>query len=243
MVAFGGAGGLFATEVADFLGIKTIISPPDPGNLCAFGLHVSDVTPRLHPHHGPPAVAGRRRRDHRGLARARERLGSPTSRREGIAEGRDRRPPRRRRPLFRRGPRGPGRHPAPNSSGARRDRHMWKDFHRVHDRTFGFHYRGQQDVELVNLRVQAVGVQHRPPLKRRRRPCATGRSRSRTRKVYWRRPAGSTCPLYRRAGARLGQRIDGPAIVEEYGSTVVVPASWTLQRRRIRAISSCQKTD
>ena len=44
MVAFGGAGGLFATEVADFLGIKTAISPPEPGNLCAFGLHVSDVT-------------------------------------------------------------------------------------------------------------------------------------------------------------------------------------------------------
>src|SRR5690606_13201630 len=30
MVAFGGAGGLFATEVADFLGVKTVISPPDP---------------------------------------------------------------------------------------------------------------------------------------------------------------------------------------------------------------------
>ena len=44
MVAFGGAGGLFATEVADFLGMNTVISPPDPGNLCAFGLHVCDVT-------------------------------------------------------------------------------------------------------------------------------------------------------------------------------------------------------
>src|SRR5579871_375401 len=44
MVAFGGAGGLFATEVADFLGMGTVILPPDPGNLCAFGLHVCDVT-------------------------------------------------------------------------------------------------------------------------------------------------------------------------------------------------------
>ena len=56
MVAFGGAGGLFATEVADFLGISTIISPPNPGNLCAFGLHVSRRPPRLHPHPGAPAV-------------------------------------------------------------------------------------------------------------------------------------------------------------------------------------------
>ena len=34
MVAFGGAGGPFATEVADFLNINTILSPPNPGNLC-----------------------------------------------------------------------------------------------------------------------------------------------------------------------------------------------------------------
>ncbi len=44
MVAFGGAGGLFATEVADFLAIGNIILPPDPGNLCAFGLQVCDIT-------------------------------------------------------------------------------------------------------------------------------------------------------------------------------------------------------
>ena len=39
---------------------------------------------------------------------------------------------------------------------------MWDAFHNVHDETFGFHYRGHQDVELVNLRVQAVGEAHRP---------------------------------------------------------------------------------
>ena len=44
MFAFGGAGvGLFAADVADFLGIRTAVSPPNPGNLSAFGLHVSDI--------------------------------------------------------------------------------------------------------------------------------------------------------------------------------------------------------
>ena len=43
LAAFGGAGGMFAAEVADFLAIKRILSPPDPGNLSAFGLHVSDI--------------------------------------------------------------------------------------------------------------------------------------------------------------------------------------------------------
>jgi N-methylhydantoinase A len=37
------------------------------------------------------------------------------------------------------------------------------------------------------------------------------------------------CPLYHRTELGTGQRIEGPAIVEEYGSTVVVPASWTLK--------------
>ena len=43
LIAFGGAGGMFAADVADFLDIATVISPPDPGNLSAFGLHVSDI--------------------------------------------------------------------------------------------------------------------------------------------------------------------------------------------------------
>ena len=43
MIAFGGAGGLFAADVADFLGIRVAVSPPNPGNLSAFGLHVSDI--------------------------------------------------------------------------------------------------------------------------------------------------------------------------------------------------------
>ena len=36
MIAFGGAGGLFAADVADFLGIRVAVSPPNPGNLSAF---------------------------------------------------------------------------------------------------------------------------------------------------------------------------------------------------------------
>ena len=43
LAAFGGAGGMFAAKVADFLAIGRILSPPDPGNLSAFGLHVSDI--------------------------------------------------------------------------------------------------------------------------------------------------------------------------------------------------------
>ena len=43
LVAFGGAGGMFAADVADFLDIRRVLSPPNPGNLSAYGLHVSDI--------------------------------------------------------------------------------------------------------------------------------------------------------------------------------------------------------
>jgi N-methylhydantoinase A len=109
--------------------------------------------------------------------------------------------------------------------------HMWKEFHRVHDRTFGFHYEGDQDVELVNLRVQAIGIQHRPEVKEADGQSEAGRPFGR-RRVFWRQTGWVESPLYRRTDLAVGQRVEGPAIVEEYGSTVVVPQDWGLSPDR-----------
>ena len=138
MVAFGGAGGLFATEVADFLGISTVISPPDPGNLCAFGLHVCDVTRDY--------ISTLVRRQ--SLADAEEiiaawrdlgRLGFSDIEAEGIPEDAiavhfvaDVR-------YF-----GEGHEVHVEIPHGLSDREaldfMWEEFHNVHDRTFGFNY-------------------------------------------------------------------------------------------------------
>jgi N-methylhydantoinase A len=226
MVAFGGAGGLFATEVADFLSIGTIMSPPDAGNLCAFGLHVSDV-----------------RRDYiRTIVRRQSqaetaeilaawdalvRAGLDDIKAEGIPEAKiavhriaDVR-------YFGEGHEVQVDIPA-ELEGPAAVEHMWQEFHKVHDRQFGFHYEGQQDVELVNLRVQAVGLQHRPSLEadETSRPDAKPFG---TRRAYWRQTGWLDCPLYRRADLAFRQTIEGPAIIEEYGSTVVVPSGWTLR--------------
>ncbi len=226
MVAFGGAGGLFATEVADLLDVRTIVSPPNPGNLCAFGLHVSDV-----------------RRDYiRTLVRQQSnadtdeilgawdelvRGGIADISAEGIAE--DKIEVRRVADVryFGEGHEVQVDIPA-GLDGKAAIAHMFKDFHRVHDQTFGFHYEGEQDVELVNLRVQAIGVQHRPKLE----PDTAARQPAKPfghRKTYWRSSGWVDCPLYRRTELAVGQEVAGPAVVEEYGSTVVVPASWTLR--------------
>jgi N-methylhydantoinase A len=226
MVAFGGAGGLFAAEVADFLDIRTIISPPNPGNLCSFGLHVSDV-----------------RRDYirtmvrqQSAANTQEiidtwaqlaRLGIEDIRAEGIPENQiaihkvaDMR-------YFGEGHEVQVDIPA-ELNDADAIAYMWKNLHRVHDQTFGFHYEGEQDVELVNLRIQAVGQQHRPSLKQDVAARDQAKPFAR-RKVYWRKTGWVDCPLYRRTEIAVGQEIGGPAVIEEYGSTVVVPESWKLR--------------
>lgn len=223
LVAFGGAGGLFAAEVADFLNIMTVLSPPNPGNLSAFGLHVSDI-----------------KRDYiRTLVRQQssadgaeieaawaelEAQGRCEIAAEGVAEdvillarSADMRYV------------GEGHEvPVTVPAGMTDDiafKHIWAEFHNVHMRTFGFAYEGKQDVEVVNLRVQAVGRIHRPSV-----VIAAGQqgapAPNHTRRVYWRGQGWTECDIFRRETLTPGHPLDGPLIVEEYGSTTVVPLGW-----------------
>ena len=247
MVAFGGAGGLFATEVADFLGINTVISPPDPGNLCAFGLHVCDVARD----YIRTLVRRQSAADAEEIVAAwgeLARLGFADIEAEGIGKDAivvhfvaDVR-------YFGEGHEVHVEIPQGLSDQAALD-FMWEEFHNVHDRTFGFHYRGQQDVELVNLRVRAVGTQkssaaqsfgqrglHRlPPFGER--------------KVYWQSTGWIDVPFFRRTELSLDQtyprtgdyrgvRLDdrGPAaLVAAHGSLPQSdPDEWTL-----RGLSRC----
>jgi N-methylhydantoinase A len=110
---------------------------------------------------------------------------------------------------------------------------MWEEFHNVHDRTFGFNYRGQQDVELVNLRVRAVGRQSRPQIKAIESAGSEAVPFGK-RRVYWRSTGWIDVPLFRRSDLTLNQHLAGPAIIEEYGSTTVMPPGWSLQADRHR---------
>jgi N-methylhydantoinase A len=232
MVAFGGAGGLFATEVADFLDIGTVILPPDPGNLCAFGLHVCDVTRD----YIRTMVRRQSTADVEEILaawRELERLGFTEIEAEGIARNAiavcfiaDVR-------YFGEGHEVQVEIPQELSDSAAVD-FIWEEFHNVHDRTFGFHYRGQQDVELVNLRVRAVGTQKRPQIATGGGSGGAAAAPFGSRKVYWRPTGWIEVPLFHRNELRVDQRIEGPAIVEEYGATTVVAPSWMLEVDRFR---------
>ncbi len=77
----------------------------------------------------------------------------------------------------------------------------------------------------MNLRVTGVGPIERPAL----RPLPTsdgGRARTGSRPVYFDESYVNT-PVYWRANLAPGEVVPGPAIIEEYGSTVPLHPGFT----------------
>ena len=100
-------------------------------------------------------------------------------------------------------------------------------FHEEHERVYGF-AAPSEPVELVSLRLTTVGTIEKPPL----RPLApqTGDPEPKgQRDVYFAESDGFTeTPVYDRYALGAGGTLDGPAIVEELDSTVVVHPGYGL---------------
>jgi N-methylhydantoinase A len=225
LVAFGGAGGMFAAQVADFLNIRTVLSPPNPGNLSAFGLHVSDIKRdyiRTLVRQQSSAQADEIERVWREL----EEQGRKEITEEGVAASDIELVRLADLRYVGEGHEVPVAIPGGRVGGDALEA-MWASFHHVHEETFGFAYRGEQDVELVNLRVQAIGRVSRPKVAEIE-PNDARPEPDRRRRVYWRGMGWVDCPIHRRDALGAGAGLEGPAIIEEYGSTVVVPQSWRL---------------
>ncbi len=92
-------------------------------------------------------------------------------------------------------------------------------FHAAHRKTFGYNYAGQQKVELVNFCVSAFGMIDRPRIPELEKSGAPPKPTSRP--VYFDAKFRDT-PVFTRASLPAGFELEGPAIVEEFGSTTVV---------------------
>jgi N-methylhydantoinase A len=97
-------------------------------------------------------------------------------------------------------------------------------FHAEHDRAYGFAAE-EEPVELVNLRLTAIGRIAKPALPRLE---AGDEPEPRARRqVYFAESDGYVdCPVYDRYALGAGAILDGPAIVEEFDSTTVVHPGW-----------------
>jgi len=96
-------------------------------------------------------------------------------------------------------------------------------FHAAHERTFGYAYRGEQRIEVVNFVLSGFGTVDKPDLAASTEVAAAGTTPDQkgTQKAYF-AGAFQDVPVFDRAALGAGVRVDGPLVVEEFGSTTVV---------------------
>ena len=100
-------------------------------------------------------------------------------------------------------------------------------FHAEHDRTYGFSA-PSEPAECVSVRVTTVGRIERIALLELGRTSGETLPKER-RPVHFAEAGGFVdCPIYDRYALRAGARLDGPAVVEELDSTVVVHPGYTV---------------
>ncbi|GAA3024573.1 hydantoinase/oxoprolinase family protein [Streptosporangium longisporum] len=222
MVAFGGSGPLLVCRLIDILGLPSVIVPPDPGNVSAFGLLTVDVKNDY--------VRTFVTRD-LSLERAAEIFGELEGR---AASALDREGFPATEHVYARsadlryyGQAYEVRVPAPAGPLDEAWRaEVLERFHTEHRKLYGYGYRDdpRHGVEWVNLRVSGIGPITRPALGRR--PGGSGSPEPVAfREVFY--DEWGPAPVHRRSALPAGVRIDGPAVIEEYGSTLPLHPGFT----------------
>uniref|UniRef100_A0A2U9IPD2 5-oxoprolinase n=1 Tax=Acidianus sulfidivorans JP7 TaxID=619593 RepID=A0A2U9IPD2_9CREN len=94
------------------------------------------------------------------------------------------------------------------------------DFEKIHNSIYGFTL--DRDIEIVTIRVFKVSPSIRPKI-----PCPknSGKPSVHYRKVFFNDEWINT-PVYNRDELPLGYEIEGPAILEEYSSTIIIKPNW-----------------
>jgi N-methylhydantoinase A len=232
MTTFGGSGSLLACRLVDILGLKGVVVPQNPGNTSAFGLLTVDVKND----YVQTLVARSDDLDLTAVARVYDHLqrqAADALDREGFA--REHHQFARTADLRYFGQAFEVRVTAPDGDidAVFVDR-VVTEFHAAHNRLYGYDFRHdpRQRVEWVNLRVTGIGPIRRPELVTQ--PPGDGdptRARTGTRAVRF--DDTRETPIYQRARLHAGDVVDGPAIVEEFGSTVPVHPGFSARVDRI----------
>jgi N-methylhydantoinase A len=217
MVAFGGSGPLLVCRLIDILGLPAVIVPENPGNLSAFGLLTVDVkNDYVQTYVGGDLDAVYEDLEQRA-ARALLKEGFPQPEHRYL----------RTADLRYAGQAFEVRVPAPGGIVDRAQ--VVAAFHDAHEKLYGYCYRDGQaghSVEWVNLRVSGIGPITRPRL--RGRPDGDGdgeRARTGTRRAFF--EDWHDTPIYARERLTPGDVIHGPAIIEEFGSTLPLHPGFT----------------
>jgi N-methylhydantoinase A len=216
LLAFGGAGGLHACALASALEMRGVLLPNFPGALSALGILRADVV-REFSRTVLLAITDTKTLQAELGARFRplETDGNQTLRREGFSPAKIRM--ERRLDMRYTGQAYELSVPAGGDFvGA---------FHRTHEQRYGYHD-AKRAVEIVNLRVRAIGITDKPRIEK----IAT------VTKGKKMRPVASidcildgerqTAALIDREQVHSGDSFAGPAVISEYSATTLVPRGW-----------------
>ena len=222
LVAFGGAGPVHAGRIGEELGIKKVIIPPNPGVFSAMGLVCTDLkrdyVRSLYTLIAEDGVDDQMRQVRDEVtAEARDMLA-----RSGIPEENwefrysiDMRYGHQAYELT---------VPVDNSeleAGALDA--IAERFHAQHFTTYDYNA-PDEPIQLVNMRVSAIGKFGADFIASRNSPAnGSGSISARSqREVYFKESGGTSCPVYDRGDLYAGAEIQGPAIIQESSSTVIV---------------------
>ncbi|HZU90423.1 MAG TPA: hydantoinase/oxoprolinase family protein [Stellaceae bacterium] len=220
LVAFGGAGPVHAAALAAELAIPEIVVPPAPGAFSALGLVTTDLKRdysrtlyAMLDSLDPDRLAGVLAEMEAAAMTMLERAKIPPARR-ALMHSADLRYRRQAYELTVPMPAGPISRASLDALAAA--------FHRKHRQIYG-HANPDEPVQLVNLRLSAIGRLPRPSLRQRAEP---GTARQRRRQVWFAETGLIACPVLWRDGLAADAALVGPAIAEAADSTIVVPPGW-----------------
>ena len=219
LIAFGGAGPMHALALAAEIGIPRVLVPHHPGNFSALGLLAADIK-----HDDVRTRVGPLRERLAGLASLFAEMEGGARRqleREGFAPEQQ----RLRRSLDLR------------YRGQAFELNIALDeavpalaavetaFHRQHRAAYGHSTPGAV-IELVNARLAAYGLVSRPASPPYRSDATSLHAALVEQRAVWFGGARHDAPVWERARLPAGAALRGPAIVEEFGATTVVPPGW-----------------
>ncbi|UQX90086.1 hydantoinase/oxoprolinase family protein [Jatrophihabitans telluris] len=219
LTTFGGSGSLLLCRLIDILGLQGVLVPPSPGNVSAFGLLTVDVKND----YVQTAIAKHRELkpdDVRAVLDTLTEQAADALRREGFAPAERRFVPTADLRYF--GQAFEVRVPLAAPVDEASVEQAAQAFHDAHRSLYGYDFRGDsaQEVEWVNLRVSGIGPITRPQLNRLpARDGSAERARTGSRDVCF-DEGYQPADLYWRPDLAPGDEVRGPAIIEEFGSTV-----------------------
>jgi len=231
LVAFGGAGGLHACELAEALAIPTVMIPARPGALSAFGILVSDVVKHYsrtllwrfadHLSKSVPAVPqAKLQKEFRKLEAAAQKEFRAERWRGALQYERS-------LDLRYRGQGYELNVPAGDNDNDKDN--LTARFHREHQRRYGYHH-ADREIEVVTLRLRArlrtaqpqSQFQYNATQRAARKPSLRVVPVERAPVFFHDKTV--TTPVFERGHLVPGRLMRGPAVIAEYSATTVIPA-------------------